>query len=93
MSEMSKDELAVWEPALAHVRQARESVARLHDRLVREGVVQPQQAWGPLNSLDFAVSPRSRPRGGRGARAERLPQLSHTPREWGVEQGGLCNPR
>ena len=92
MSEMSKDELAVWEPALAHIRQARESVARLHDRLVREGVVQAQQAWGPLNSLDFAVSSLETARRKRGP-CRKTPQLSHTRREWGVEQGGLCNPR
>ena len=90
---MSKDELAAWEVALTQVRQARASVARLHDRLVRDGVVQPRQSWGPLNSLDFAVSSIETARRKRG---RMMPPRRPRPRPyrggWRPDvQGGLCN--
>ena len=91
---MSKDELAAWEVALKHVRQARASVARLHDRLVRDRVVQQREAWGPLNSLDFAVSSLETSRRKRGRMMPtRPPRPRRPPRSgWRPDvQGGLCN--
>ena len=89
---MSKDELAAWELALAHLRQARDSVERLHRRLVVDGVVERQQAWRPMVTLRLAVGALDTARRARG----RFPPSPRRPRPhrdgWRPDvQGGLCN--
>ncbi len=94
---MSKDELAAWELALAHLRQARNSVEKLRLRLVVDGVVEREQAqaWGPLKTLEFAVSSIETARRKRGGfPSSPRPRRRPDPGGWRpVVQGGLCNGR